>query len=449
MIIFDVETTGLDEEINQICQLSYIKTDEKYNIEYAKNFYFKVDRMEYGARDIHGLSKELLEELSGGKTFKDCSGEIYEDFRNENKLYIGHNIEFDSKFLGKEFERLDLECEFLYNYKKRFCTMHSYTGIATGYNAYYGDYKWPRLEEVLAYLKINIKDIKEKTKEIFSVDDTDIKAHDSRYDVVATREIARFYDEVDRLKKFRMINENIYNIEKSLEKIKKNLEFAKDYGKYMSVYDLEKFNDFYMNLEDENRICKIAEEGAKAFFNLADIEKNELERRERVKELELKESIEEAIKKGTRIKAVIAYAEDWGYSKEVLYYNVQVAEEDNHCYNTELLSLGDNKYLELRIDEDGNGYKGCNIIGVSNVSNVPEDRAFDSEREEFDIIYRPGLLTFSIKINNIDDALKLNVRDYTTIDNSALRLDSLQTHKLNKKCYSKSYDDTDYDEIPF
>lgn len=442
MIIFDVETTGLDVEVNQICQLSYIKTDEKYNIEYAKNFYFSVNRMERGAERTHGLSKELLEELSEGRTFEDCSDEIYTDFKNENKLYIGHNIEFDSKFLGKEFERLNLECEFLYNYKKQFCTMHSYTDIvAIGYNAYYGSYKWPRLEEVLAYLNINIKDIKEKTKEIFNVSSDDIKAHDSRFDIVATREIARFYDEVDRLKKFRRINENICDIEKSLEKIKKCLEFAKEHGRYMSIYDLEEFNDFYMNLEDENRIYEIAKKGARAFSSLANMEKEELERREKVKELELKELIKESIKSGIKIKAVTVYNDNWEYSKEVLFYDAQVTEEECYCSNIELIPLGNNKYLKLTLNKDSNSYDYYNVIEVSGVPNTEEDRVFDSGKEEFDILYNLS----APEVDNIDDALKLNTRDYITINNPIPRLDEI--NESNQK-YSLVYDDY-ADEIPF
>lgn len=442
MLIFDVETTGLDEEINQICQLSYMKVDEKYNIEYAKNFYFSVDRMERGAERTHGLSKELLGELSKGKTFKDYSDEIYADFKDEKDLYIGHNIKFDSRFLGKEFERLGLECDFLYNYKKQFCTMHSYTDIvAISYNAYYGSYKWPRLEEILEYLKINIEDIKEKTKEIFNIDDTDIKAHDSRYDVVATREIARFYDEVDRLKRFRRINENICDIEKSLEKIKKCLEFSKEYGRDMSIYDLEKFNDFYMNLDDKNRIYEIAKEGARAFSSLANMEKDELERREKVKELELKELIEKGIKEGTRMKAVVVYKDNWEYSKEVLSYDVQITEEEQYYYNVELIPLGNNKYLKLRLNEDSNGYDDyCKIIEVSNIPNTEEDRAFDSRKEEFDILYE----FFTPEFDNKDDILKLNVRDYITVNNSTPRLDEI--NELNQKY---PYDDEDDDDIPF
>ena len=51
MIIFDTETTSLDVVSGQIAQLSYIKVNEEENnkIEFAKNFYFSVDKMSYEA----------------------------------------------------------------------------------------------------------------------------------------------------------------------------------------------------------------------------------------------------------------------------------------------------------------------------------------------------------------------------------------------------------------
>ena len=80
ILMFDTETTGLRP--GQICQLSYIVIDNStkpYDV-YGKNFFFSVDYMEESAEQIHGFSKELLEELSGGVTFEECYHEFIEDF---------------------------------------------------------------------------------------------------------------------------------------------------------------------------------------------------------------------------------------------------------------------------------------------------------------------------------------------------------------------------------
>ena len=209
MIIFDTETTGLDSAINNICQLSYIKVydferSKPMEICSAKNFFFTVDYVEPGAEKVHGLSIDKLRELSKCKRFKDFAEEIYEDFKNEDIL-CGHNVDFDIGFLIKELDEAGYAARDLL-YKKRFCTMHSYTDIlCLNWNDYYHEYKWPRLSEVVDYLSRVVdfivpdkkyKEYKEyledKTKEIFNLDEN-VDFHDARLDVTTTREIALIY----------------------------------------------------------------------------------------------------------------------------------------------------------------------------------------------------------------------------------------------------------------
>ena len=73
MILYlDTETTGLYP--GEICQLSYIMQDKDGAT--AKNFFFAVKDVEYGAYLVHGFSVQILKELSGGKTFSDHADEI-------------------------------------------------------------------------------------------------------------------------------------------------------------------------------------------------------------------------------------------------------------------------------------------------------------------------------------------------------------------------------------
>ena len=73
MIIYlDTETTGLCP--GNICQLSYVLQTEK-EVK-AKNFYFAVDNVEYGAYSVHGLSPEILYKLSNGRV-KLAAGTLY------------------------------------------------------------------------------------------------------------------------------------------------------------------------------------------------------------------------------------------------------------------------------------------------------------------------------------------------------------------------------------
>ena len=181
-IILDTETTGLYPEYNQIAQLSYVILDKHNNIIDSKNYYFQVDKMEYDAEKVHGLSVPLLRELSLGKTFEDNIEEIYHDI-NGADMVICHNSNFDIGFIRNEFRRVGKEFDF----ERSFCTMEYYTDILKIEN-YYG-YKWPRLEEVIDYLGINQNTLETTMARLFSLDSAKVGYHDSRYDVAATMEI--------------------------------------------------------------------------------------------------------------------------------------------------------------------------------------------------------------------------------------------------------------------
>ena len=74
-IFFDTETTGLDDD-DRIIQLSYIITDKKLNILGARNYFFDVDEISVGATAIHGIDKEKIVKLSGGKRFEDYAKDV-------------------------------------------------------------------------------------------------------------------------------------------------------------------------------------------------------------------------------------------------------------------------------------------------------------------------------------------------------------------------------------
>ena len=151
MIIFDTETTSLDAKTGQIAQLSYVKVNEENNkIEFAKNFYFSVDKMSYEAEQVNKLSKQILKEHSNEKRYEDFSDEIYEDFKSEN-LIIAHNVDFDKRFLLEEFKRVGKDIS-IFLEKEYFCTMLHYEDILNIYHSYYIT-KFPKLQEIVQYLK--------------------------------------------------------------------------------------------------------------------------------------------------------------------------------------------------------------------------------------------------------------------------------------------------------
>ena len=146
LILFDTETTSLNAKYGQICQLSYILTDTKTNQSLGKNFFFQVSKVDPETEKVHGYSVDKLCILSGGKRFIELAAEIDRDFQADR--FIGHNIDFDEKFLNTEFIRAKIPLK----PRTKFCTMKAFTKFC----AIYGPYglKYPKLSDLVNALSI-------------------------------------------------------------------------------------------------------------------------------------------------------------------------------------------------------------------------------------------------------------------------------------------------------
>ncbi|MBD7911354.1 MULTISPECIES: 3'-5' exonuclease [Clostridium] len=177
LLIFDTETTSIKP--GHICQLSYITIDAsaKPQKTEGKNFFITVDEMDSSAQAIHGFSLEKLYELSDGKYFEDLLEEFEDDF-SQADFVIGHNVNFDIKFLKHELEGMGID----YMPKNTFCTMNYYKDICKILRPN-GDYKNPKLEEVISFLNISKDQISAKADQLFQGSGD---YHDARFDTAAT-----------------------------------------------------------------------------------------------------------------------------------------------------------------------------------------------------------------------------------------------------------------------
>lgn len=177
LLFFDTETTGVRP--GSICQLSYILVDTstKPQKTVGKNIFFTVDEMEEEAEKIHGFSLEKLYELSNGLYFEDVYLDFIKDFSDADFL-IGHNVQFDIKFLKHELLGLGE----LFEPKNTFCTMKYYKDICKILRPT-GDYKNPKLEEVIKFLNISDSKISETANKYFMGSGN---YHDARFDTAAT-----------------------------------------------------------------------------------------------------------------------------------------------------------------------------------------------------------------------------------------------------------------------
>jgi DNA polymerase III subunit epsilon len=177
LLFFDTETTSIRP--GHICQLSYITVDTstKPQTTKGKNFFFTVDEMDEGAEAVHGFSLEKLYELSNGMYFDDLVQEFVDDFF-EADFVIGHNVNFDIKFMQSELLPMGAD----YVPKDTFCTMGYYKDICKILKPN-GTFKNPKLEEVVKFLGITDEQISKKANELFEGSGN---YHDARFDTAAT-----------------------------------------------------------------------------------------------------------------------------------------------------------------------------------------------------------------------------------------------------------------------
>lgn len=177
MIFFDTETTGLRP--GNICQLSYILVDTSVKPvkTIGKNIFFAVDYIEPSAEKVHGFNVETLYKLSNNKTFHDQLEEFLYDFQTADIL-IGHNVNFDIKFLTYELQN----CNEILDPKHIFCTMNYYKSICNIKNSR-NKCKPPKLEEVIKFLNIQNSYINTISKKYFNGTGS---FHDARFDTTAT-----------------------------------------------------------------------------------------------------------------------------------------------------------------------------------------------------------------------------------------------------------------------
>ena len=170
-LVFNAETTGLSPIADQICHLSYIIMDDMFNPLIAKKFYFNIGEMSYWAEQVHGLTKEGLQELSGGKGFKDYYREICEDFKNVD-LIATHNFVFFWDFMLWEFQKCDIYEEDFRNIQK-VCLMWAYKDILQ-IDIGYEDYKYPKFSEIEQFLGLEKEDIIEQSEGLFNVEENEV-----------------------------------------------------------------------------------------------------------------------------------------------------------------------------------------------------------------------------------------------------------------------------------
>lgn len=104
LIIFDLETTGLDKATDKICSIAVTKIFPDNKIEKKYQLVNPEMQIPDFATQIHGITNELV---ANEPTFKQISKSLFDFFANSD---IGgfNNNNFDNELLQEEFQRAGL-----------------------------------------------------------------------------------------------------------------------------------------------------------------------------------------------------------------------------------------------------------------------------------------------------------------------------------------------------
>lgn len=133
LIVFDVETTGLSKENDEILKLSIIDGD--YNVLFDSFIKpSKVNSWEDAER-IHGITPDMVKDAPFFEEVKDKVQEIF----NDASVMVAYNGDFDIGFLSNVGIRIP-------NIKYH-DVMYEFAPIYGEYSNYHQNFKWQRLEK--------------------------------------------------------------------------------------------------------------------------------------------------------------------------------------------------------------------------------------------------------------------------------------------------------------
>lgn len=104
IIVFDVESTGVDVTEDEIIQIAAIKINREGEVIETFERFLKNKKSVSSSESVHGFSDEFLRNNGGDK--EDILKEFVEF--SKDAVIVGHNVQFDINILRSELERLNL-----------------------------------------------------------------------------------------------------------------------------------------------------------------------------------------------------------------------------------------------------------------------------------------------------------------------------------------------------
>lgn len=161
ILIYDIETSGINPYYNSILQLSYqIVEFKKWRVTKSVNHYFQwpedKTRVDWEAIEVNNLSWAFLQKQQLSNQ-KDALIEFYQDLAS-CQLAVAHNADFDRTFIEQATKEFSVKTKV--KWPNCVDTMKDTTelcGLSPRKNNL--EWKWPKLEELAYTLKIKCSDL--------------------------------------------------------------------------------------------------------------------------------------------------------------------------------------------------------------------------------------------------------------------------------------------------
>ena len=109
-LIFDTETTGLHSQ-DEVIQFSGLILDNNLKLKRGYNWYCDTPHeINKDAAAVHGITKKMLHDLSGGKVFEDRWFTMLNGIdMTEGITFVGWNVDFDKRLINQTLNNNGLD----------------------------------------------------------------------------------------------------------------------------------------------------------------------------------------------------------------------------------------------------------------------------------------------------------------------------------------------------
>lgn len=269
MVIFDVESTGVDVTEDEIIQIAAIKINNKGEIIDTFEKFIRPNKPVGKSYNVHGFSDKFLQ--SNGERKEKVLKEFM-DFSKE-LLIIGHNVQYDISILSSEFERLNIK-------RPKFKGVYDTLDI---YRRFYPNLPNHKLDTLSKLFPVNHKPSHNALDDVKATAYLLIYAINEKIKNTSMERVAIMKNDILKFKKISKNLNNLVNISERMrpyeivEYVVNNFEFDKIYPKEEreeKFNRIEVFRDFlrkYDNKEKSNRDALIE------VINLTALSNGELE----------------------------------------------------------------------------------------------------------------------------------------------------------------------------